>query len=200
VSFDLGLKGYSEERMRQFDASLPTKTSSIPGITSAGIINALPLHLEGGDTEFIWRAERPLPKPSERRLAFLYNISPGYLRTAGTTLIAGRDIDSHDRHGSRSVAIINQAFARVLFGDENPLGKQVRVSSISGGIEIVGLVETGKYGSLGEDPRPAVFVPMVQAVNRWTTLVVRSPLPAQYVTALLRKKCSTLIAKSRCLT
>ena len=187
VSFDLGLKGYTEERIRQFDASLLAKTSSLPGIASAGIVNTLPLRLEGGDTEYIWRAERALPKPAERRLAFLYNISPGYLRTAGTTLIAGRDIDSHDRQGSRAVAIVNQAFAHALFGDGSPLGKQARISSISGAIEIVGLVEDGKYGSLGEDPRPAVFVPMMQAVNRWTTLVVRSPLPAQNVIPLLRK-------------
>ncbi|MGI9074228.1 MAG: FtsX-like permease family protein [Bryobacteraceae bacterium] len=187
ISFDLGLKGYSEERMRQFDANLLAKTSTVPGISSAGIVNTLPLRLDGGDTEFIWRAERILPKPSERRLAFVYNISPGYLRTAGTTLIAGRDIDSHDRSGSRPVAIVNQTFARALFGDDNPLGRPVRVSSISGGIEIVGVLEDGKYGSLGEDPHSAIFVPMMQAVNRWTTLVVRSPLPAQNVTALLRK-------------
>jgi hypothetical protein len=116
-----------------------------------------------------------------------YNISPGYLRTAGTALLSGRDIDSRDRHASAPVALVNESFARLLFGKENPLGGHVRVSSAAGPIEIVGIVEDGKYASLGEDPRPAVFLPMTQAATRWTTLVARSSLPASTVTALLWK-------------
>jgi predicted permease len=187
VSFDLGLKGYNQDRMRQFDADLLAKAAVLPGIESTGIINTLPLRMEGRDGEFIWRAERPLPKPAERRVAMVYNISPGYLRAAGTALISGRNINAHDRSGSLPVAIINETFARLLFGKENPLGAHVRVSSAPGPIEVVGIVEDGKYQSLGEDPRPAVFLPMTQATTRWTTLVARSSLPASTVTALLRK-------------
>jgi predicted permease len=187
VSFDLGLKGYTQERMRQFDADLLAKAEVLPGIESIGIINTLPLRMDGADSEFIWRAERPLPKPGERKVAMVYNVSPGYLRAAGTTLVSGRGIDAHDRHESAPVAVVNETFARLLFGKENPLGKQVRVSSAAGPLEIVGIVEDGKYQSLGEDPRPAVFVPMTQATTGWTTLVARSSLPASTVASLLRK-------------
>jgi predicted permease len=187
VSFDLGLKGYNQERMRQFDADLLAKAAILPGIESTGIVNTLPLRMDGADSEFIWRAERPIPKPGERIVAMVYNVSPGYLRAAGTTLIAGRGVDAHDRHESAPVAIVNETFARLLFGKENPLGKQVRVSSAAGPLEVVGVVEDGKYASLGEDPRPAVFLPMTQATTRWTTLVARSSLPAATVAALLRK-------------
>jgi predicted permease len=187
VSFDLGRKDYTAERMRQFDADLLAKAATLPGIDSIGIVNTLPLRRDGGDSEFIWRAERPMPKPAERRVAMVYNVSPGYLRAAGTALISGRNIDNHDRSGSTPVAIVNETFAHLLFAKENPLGSHVRVSSAAGPIEVVGIVEDGKYQSLGEDPRPAVFLPMTQVTTRWTTLVARSSLPPSTVAALLRK-------------
>ncbi|HEY3453288.1 MAG TPA: ABC transporter permease [Bryobacteraceae bacterium] len=187
VSFDLGMKGYNQERMRQFDSDLLAKAKALPGIQTIGIINTLPLRRDGGDSEFIWRAEQPIPKPAERRIAMVYNISPGYLRAAGTALLSGRNIDDRDRTGTLPVAIVNQTFARLLFGKENPIGRHVRVSSAAAPLEVIGVVEDGKYQSLGEDPRPAVFLPMAQATTRWTTLVARSSLPASNVTALLRK-------------
>ncbi len=187
VSFDLSLKGYDEERIRQFDSLLQAKASAIPGIQAAGIISTLPLRSAGADSEIIWRAEQPLPEPAQRKIGMFYNISPGYLRAAGTKLLAGRDIDEHDRHESSPVAIVNEAFAHTLFGDENALGRHVRISSVKDALEIVGIVEGGKYRSLGEDRQPAVFVPLQQSVIRWTTLVVRSPLPGDTATALLRK-------------
>lgn len=116
-----------------------------------------------------------------------YNISPGYLRAAGTRLLAGRDIDRHDDAHSPAVALVNETFARLLFGNENALGRQVRISSIAHSVEIAGIVEDGKYRSLGEDPRPAVFMPRAQSGNHWTTVVARSSVPPQQITALLRK-------------
>jgi predicted permease len=187
VSFDLGLKDYTKDRMRQFHADLLAKAATLPGIQSIGIINTLPLRLDGNDGEFMWRAEQPLPKPGERRVAMIYNISPGYLRAAGTALLSGRNIDDRDRSGSLAVALVNETFAHLLFGKENPLGRHVRISSVAAPLEVIGIVEDGKYQSLGEDPRPAVFLPMAQSTTRWTTLVARSSLPASTLTALLRK-------------
>ena len=43
-------------------------------------------HLDGMDGEFVWPAEQPLPEPARRTVALIYNISPGYLQTAGTRL------------------------------------------------------------------------------------------------------------------
>ena len=187
VSFDLALEGYNNERIRNFDAALLAKASAIPGIQAAGIVNNVPLRPEGEDSEFIWRDGTPLPKPSERRVAIIYNISPGYLRAAGTTLLAGRDINVHDRNDSTPVALINQTFARLVFGNENPLGQRVRISLSGHPIEVAGIVEDGKYETLNEPPRAAAFLPLTQFTNHWTTLVARSPLPSAVATALLRK-------------
>ena len=185
VSFDLSLQGYNEERSRRFDADLLTKAATLPGLDSVGIISNLPLRI-GEDDDQLSRADQPLPPPPERKEAVVYNISTGYFRAAGTKLLAGRDIDSYDRAGSQPVAVVNEACARMLFGSENPLGKHMRMGT-NYEVEIVGVVETGKYESLGEDPHAAVFRPIAQTGTRWTTLVARTSLPTEQAIRLLRK-------------
>ena len=185
VSFDLRLQGYKGDRARRFDAELLRKAAAIPGVESAGIVNSLPLRTGGENNDVISRADRPLPPPSEQRAAIVYNISPGYLRTAGTRLLRGRGFDQHDRQGAPSVAIVNDALTHVLFGNESALDKRLRLGDHV--VQIVGVVETGKYEYLGEDPHPAVFLPIAQTGTGWTTLVARTPLPAQTATELLRK-------------
>ncbi len=69
------------------------------------------------------------------------------------------------------------------------MGKRFRLgrTTTGDGIEIVGLVENGKYQSLGEDPTAAVFVPLAQNYNPWTTLVARTPLPPGEALRAIRK-------------
>jgi predicted permease len=188
ASFDLRLQGYDSAHSRTFDAALVAKAAALPGIEAAGIINNPPLRI-GGNYENISRAGRPLPPPSERRSAIVYNISPGYFKAAGTRLLVGRDIDDHDRQGAAAVAVVNQTVADLLFPGENPVGKHCRMSldASDPGVEIVGVVEAGKYESLGEDPHPAVFLPIAQTGTAETTLVLRTPLPPREAADLIRK-------------
>jgi predicted permease len=187
LSFDLRLKGYSAEKSRRFDDQLAQRASALPGIDSAGIISSLPLSMAHGNSNVISRADRLVPKYPPG--AIIYNISPGYLRAAGTKLLLGRNIDRHDRQGTPRVALVNQALAHLLFKNEDPLGKHVRMSldPADKGVEIVGVVETGKYESLSEAPHPAVFLPIAQTDTGWTTLVARTDLPAAQATKLLTK-------------
>ena len=188
VSFDLRLQGYDQKRSRSFDAALIAKASGLPGMQSVGIINDLPLRMDK-DNSVVTRADRPIPPPEDRRGAIIYKISPGYLRAAGTKLLRGRDFTRYDREGAPQVAIVNQALADLLFPNEDPLGKHFRTSMdpADPGIEIAGLVETGKYESIGEDPKPAAFVPIEQNGTAETTLVARTSWPADQAVALLRK-------------
>ncbi len=184
VSFDLRLQGYDQAHSRRFDADLLQKASLLPGLRSVGVISNLPLGF-GENNGVISRADRPMPPRAEWRAAILYNISPGYLQAAGTRLLLGRDVSDHDHEGTPPVAIVNEALVHLLYGKENPLGKRVRLGGK--GVEIIGVVETGKYESLGEDPHPAVFLPIAQTGTGWTTLVARTPLPTRQATDLLRK-------------
>jgi predicted permease len=187
ASFDLRLQGYDKKRSRNLDAALIAKVSALPAMQAVGIINTLPLRI-GGNNAVVSRTDRPVPPPSERHGAIIYNISPGYLRAVATKRLLGRDVDSYDREGAPAVAIVNQALTDLLFPKENPLGKHFRTSlnAADAGIEIVGVVETGKYESLGEDPKPVVFLPIEQTGTAETTLVARTPLPTQQAAELLR--------------
>ncbi len=189
ASFDLRLQGYDRRRSRSFDAALIANASALPGIQAVGIINNLPLRIEGEEESDVSRTDRPVPPPSERRGAIIYKISPGYLQAAGTKLFLGRDFNSYDRERAPAVAIVNQAFTDLLFPKENPLGKHFRTSmnAADAGMEIVGVVETGKYEYLGEDPMPVVFLPIEQTGTAETTLVARTALPARQAAELLRK-------------
>jgi predicted permease len=118
----------------------------------------------------------------------MYGMSPGYLGAARTRLIAGRDFDDRDKDGAKRVVIVNQAFVHQMLGGEDPIGKRFRYgSSSTRWNEIVGVVEDGKYHSLGESPSPAVFTPIEQTVGLSTTIVARSSMPEQDVVALLRR-------------
>ena len=192
VSFDLTMQGYGDDRVRAFDTDLLAKASAIPGIGTVGIVNVLPLQ-QWEENDTISRADRPIPKPYERRAAILYDISPGYFKAAGTTLLAGRNIDDRDRPDVRPaaprVAIVNEACAQMLFGGENPLGKRIRLAGNPPGadVEVVGVVENGKYEYLSEPPHPVIFRPLAPGGMRFTTLVARGGLPAPRATDLLRK-------------
>lgn len=189
VSFDLTLQRYNEARGQSLIAALLQKSAAIPGLQSVAVINNLPLRI-GEDNEVITRTDRPIPPRSEWRAAISYHLSPGYFKTAGTRLLRGRDINDRDRKGTPPVAVINEALARLLYGDESPLGKHIRFGvGHDAGFEIVGVVETGKYESLGEDPKPAVFLPIAQdgPGMPYTTLLARTSLPPQQATELLRK-------------
>ncbi len=185
VSLDLGLQGYDEVRGLDFQRRLLDQTASLPGVESAATANAFPLRL-GGNFNDITAVGKPLPPPSKREQSIVFDVSPGYLKAAGTRLIAGRDLDSRDRAKAPLAALVNQTFARKLFPGENPVGQHFRFGTEGDPIEIAGIVEDGKYQSLGEDPTSAVFQPVAQHYNAWTTLVVRSPRPPDQLLASIR--------------
>lgn len=156
----------------------------LPGLQSVGIINNLPLRI-GESDNVISRADRPVPPRSEWKSAITYNISPGYFQAAGTRLLLGRDVSDHDHEGTPPVVIVNEALAHLLYGSENPIGQYLRWGNRR--LRIIGVVETGKYDSLGEDPALAMFLPIAQTGTGLTTLLARTPLPPQQATEMLRK-------------
>ena len=186
ASFDLRLQGYDEAHSRRFITDLLENAKGVPGLKLVAAINNLPLRTEESNT-VIFRADRPTPPRSDWLSAIKYNISPGYFRTAGTRLLLGRDVDEHDHVGTEPVIIVNQALSSLLFRQESPLGKRIRLGDQAA--EIVGVVEIGKYEFLSEEPHPAVFMPIAQfgPGSKLVTLIARTPLPAQQATDLLRK-------------
>ncbi len=91
-------------------------------------------------------------------------VAPGFFSTLGIPLVAGRDVAETDVLGAPRVAVVNEAFARYFFKDENPIGRRfgLRRTEKDNDIEIVGVVRDGKAASLREEQKRFVYAPYTQ--------------------------------------
>ncbi len=191
LSYDFAAQGYDEERGREFQHRLLDKVRSLPGIESAGIIDGLPLTLNISNTG-VHLEGRSEPRAGDLPVANMYIITPGYLSAMRTRLVAGRDLDQRDTKGGPRVALVNEAFVRQLLPGEDAVGKRFRHRSNGEWIQIAGVVEDGKYRSLGETPSPTIFELMEQNWSSGQTLVARSPLAEAETVRLLRQAVAEL--------
>jgi len=185
AAFELNLAGYSEERGRAFQRQALEAIQQSPGVQSAAYSNSVPLSIDQSHTS-VFPADKTDLRPSDRIGVVYYQVSPEFFATLGTRLIAGREFAWHDDLKSPPVAIVNLAFVKRVMHSENAVGKHF--PSYSGRlVEVVGIVEDGKYESLTESQQPVLFWPILQSYNSTTTLAVRSSLPhAQMVSEIRR--------------
>jgi predicted permease len=185
VDTDLDMAGYSGDQVAIMQRRALDTAAAIPGVTDVGIIGRQPLGM-GWSTNAVFRDSVTETKSSNKAAdSYQYQISPGYFHAAGTTLLAGRTFTWQDDSKAPRVAVINAEFAREVFG--SMMGAVGRYFKLPGGgrVQVVGIVEDGKYRTLTEDPQPAMFLPILQVPTSSTTLVVRSKdNPKQLVTAL----------------
>jgi hypothetical protein len=111
----------------------------------------------------------------------------------GTRLLAGRDFSWHDNPQSPQVAIVNVVFGKRVLHTENPVGGRFRHGDVNGDlVEVIGVVEDGKYGSLTESAEPVVFWPSLQRYNTTTTIEVKSTVPAAEMPGEIRRAIAAL--------
>ncbi len=183
---DMKMAGYSDDSAYPVQRKMVDEASQLPGVTAAGTIDALPLSGGGsnwsvyreGTTDF--RSSNSLMSPRS------YQVSPGYLQAANTSLLAGRDFTWNDGPNMPKIAIVNEFFAHKMFGDVPAIGRHF-LGGDKTRYEIVGVVENGKYEMLTEEPAAAMFFPLAQGHEANTLLVVRSGLPSAEVVASLSR-------------
>jgi predicted permease len=190
AGFELGLAGYSPDDGRRFQQRALAAVQQLPGVVSAAYGNSLPLSIDQSRTT-VSRADRPRD-PGNALLTIRYEVSPGYFRTLGMHLLHGRDFEWRDDASRPAVAVVNAAFAKMLFGTSDAVGRQLRYGFADHVIDIVGVIEDGKYESLVESAAPAMFVPMQQGYNTTTTLIVRSSAAPERTAASVRQVMAAL--------
>jgi predicted permease len=186
AAFELNLAGYSEERGRAFQQHVLQAIQQLPGVQSASYSNSVPLSIDQSHTG-VFSADKSDLRPSDRISVTFYQVSPGFFVTLGTRLLAGREFTWHDDAKSRQVAIINLAFAKRVLHTDNAVGKSFRGGVMGPFVEVIGVVEDGKYGGLTESQEPAVFWSILQSYNSTTTLEVKSSLPATQMVSEIRQ-------------
>jgi len=173
VTFDLGQQGYSEMQGREFHASLLGQAARIPGVEAASLAGYIPLsNTDESDTE-AQSASRSKPVVS-----IVTPIAPGYFRTMGISLVAGRDFDSSDQESSAPVIIVNRVLAHELWPGQDPIGKVAHLDGPHGrDYRVVGVATDGKYETLGEDPASFVYRPVSQYYWPHINLLLRTAGP-----------------------
>ena len=159
-------------------------------MTAAGAVNRVPFTggLRGvpvfppGTTDFNLNNSVLAP--------YVFTISPGYLEAAGTKLLSGRDVSWHDTKTTPYVAIVNQTFARKMWGETPAIGQRFILKDHL--MEVVGVAEDGKYYQIMEPPQPAVFLPLSQTENGVAVFMVRTPRAQNEMAPALERTLSSL--------
>jgi len=184
AEMDLTMVGQNGDAAVETEHRMVEEAGRIPGVTAAGTINFPPLS-GMGSSNYVYRPGTVDFRPSNSVFSpRLYSISPGYLRAAGTRLLTGRSFTWHDGKKSPRVAIVNETFARGMFGRASAIGRRFLLWGKT--YEVVGVVENGKYSSLTEAPEPAAFFSLPQFAQSTATLVVRSQRPQAEIAAALQ--------------
>jgi ABC-type antimicrobial peptide transport system permease subunit len=164
-----------------------TAVADIPGVTAVGYADRLPLSAGGNDSCVFRDRDTDFRPTTCRADAQQFDVSPDYFRAAGTTMLSGRTFTLQDVKGAPFIAVVNRNFARTMFGSvEKAVGSYYK---ISGGtrVQVVGVVEDGKYGLLTEDAQPAMFYSFLQQPSGNVWLVVHSGREAEETAAVLRE-------------
>ena len=177
-------------RTRFADQTL-TALQAIPGFENVSVSSNVPLTGGGGATLYT-RGDREIPPVAQRRGAPSHDIAPGWFRTWGIPLLAGRDFNEFDVADRPNVAIISQTGAKTVFGDENPIGKTLLVTSGSVPVEIVGIVADVRSVQLNERNEMEFYRPWAQENFPFISLTVRSRMSPDSVTKQVQTALKTI--------
>src|SRR5271154_4576680 len=160
---DLKMAGYDADQRVQMQKRMIDAAAAIPGIAAVGYADRLPLSIGGGDSDVYADTTADFRPTNAAADAQNFNVSPDYFRAAGTGLLAGRTFTMHDEDKAPIVAVVNREFARKVFGSaDNAVGKHFKFWGGANRAEVIGVVEDGKYQTLTEDPKPAMFFSFLQ--------------------------------------
>jgi predicted permease len=174
-------------QQQAFWNELIQRVAALPGVRSVSLAGDA-VFGNGGWNETIWLRQ---PDGSEHDAQVADNVvGPGFFETVGIPLLAGREFGGQDQQTSPHVAVINLAFAREFFHQENPIGQRFgdQGPNSSSGIQIVGVIADAKYRDARQQPPPMFYRPLTQNFeNRPYKLHVRTTAKPSTEIAAIRR-------------
>jgi predicted permease len=156
----------------------------IPGFENVAISGDIPL--AGGGATLYARADGEIPPIDRRATAPSHDITPGYFRAWGIPLFSGRDFDEHDITDRQNVVLISVAGAKKVFGNENPIGKTLLVTSAGTPVEIIGVVGDVRSRRVTESNDMEFYRPWAQENFPFLSIAVRSKMKPEAVRKLVQ--------------
>ncbi|WP_239461670.1 ABC transporter permease [Occallatibacter savannae] len=166
VHFDPAGAGYTIPRLPEMNREIQNRFSALPGVTHVAL--ALYPPLDGNNwSEGVFVQGHAAPKPNDASWSTWDRVTPGFLDAIGVSVVHGRNISDQDTAATQPIAIVNQAFVKRFFPNEDPIGKHFGVGSVEygGAFEIVGVFADFKINSPREVPRRVFLRPMTQQFN-----------------------------------
>jgi len=185
--------------VRNFFQEVVRRLDVLPGVRSAAAVNIRPFLNFSVGTQ-IEVPGRPVGRLGEPPLVIEHRVvTPGYLRTLGIPLLAGRDLAESDGPDAAGVVVVNQLAARQLWPNQNPIGKQIRPEfprspwqpepdPIQRWLTVVGVAANVKESALNDPERPKIYLSSQQFPAAFMFLAVRTEVPPEKLAGTIRKE------------
>jgi predicted permease len=164
AQMNLRLAGYQAAQLPQLYRRIHDAIAGIPGVSSVALCLYSPPGAEWGSP--VWVGGRPPASLKEQNVSLWDRVTPDFFNAIGTPIIKGRGISEQDSAASQRVAVVNEAFVRKFFRNEDPVGKHFgRAVENSGEFEIIGVAKDARFvpNSLEQPVLPILFLPEAQA-------------------------------------
>jgi len=172
------------ERVLRLQDEILKKLAALPGVQSAGLVSEMPMEGFDSDWDCIFAQDKVYPDNVMAPLRLYKHISPGFLQTAGTRLVAGREFTWSEVYGLRPVVMISENLAREIWGTPSAaLGKQLREFRSMPWREVIGVIQdVRERGVQDKAPEIVYWPPMMEYLFgnktpqtlRTETFVIRS--------------------------
>jgi len=169
-------------RMLAYERELLRRVRAVPGVISASLTNHIPLAVKG-DISGVGAEGHDA---SERFQCRSRTAAPGYFKTMGIPLLRGREISEQDVEGAPYVALINNTLAKMLWPDQDPIGRRLIFSS-DAQAQIVGVVGDVHQAGLDVPPQPEFYVSAWQAMYGSVSLAIRTKAAPESISGAVRR-------------
>jgi predicted permease len=194
ADIDLSMAVYHDAQVPAMQKRMLAAMGAIPGVESVGLVNPAPLDASSATSLVFTDKTTELSQANAAAQAFVYQVSPEYFHAARTSLLSGRSFTWHDDQDAPRVAVVNEEFARNIFGSHSSAVGEYYKLADGTRVQVVGIAEQGKYSSLTEEAKPAMFLPFLQSPSSETWMVVRSSRDAQQLGPAIRNTLHSLDA------
>ncbi len=174
IGLNPGAQHYGQSGGEQFYRDAIGNARTIPGVIAASVASLVPV--AGGTGVLLTTFPEGQPQNSTYRGSLIaYNdITPGYFETLRIPFLKGRDFNEFDRDQSNLVAIVNHAAAKLVWPNQDALGKRFTIVQHTELYEVVGVVVDSVINNVGEDPTPMIYRPMEQEYAPAASIIVRT--------------------------
>ncbi|HXT74892.1 MAG TPA: ABC transporter permease [Candidatus Eisenbacteria bacterium] len=174
VQLNLDFARYTaNEKVLSFVESLLDKVQAVPGVTSVAAAGTFPLDKSpSSNNEFVIEGEHRTG--SDKRIAEVNIISPGYLDVLGIPLLSGRNFDRRDRPDSPHVALITQALAQHYWNNADPIGRRLSFDDGKTWTQIIGVIGDVHEHGLDQPAAEFIHLPFAQYPTNGPALMART--------------------------